>query len=143
MGSAGFTKVLAARLGTSLALAGRAHDEPVLCNAEVSRRFETGLLQVLCRFAAGLLQNQRWPFVYVSLLTVGDWCFIPDPTLLNNGRLGAGAEWAAAPGTDSQPGASGSHQLLGTARQMNRYGTVQELHSTLGDMNVKRETILL
>ena len=56
MGSAGFTKVLAARLGTSLALAGRAHDEPVLCNAEVSRRFETGFLQVCCRFAAGLLQ---------------------------------------------------------------------------------------
>ena len=107
------------------------------------RRLAAGSKQVCCRFAAGLLQNQRWPFVYVSLLIVGDWCFIPDPTLLNNGRLGAGAERAAAPGTDSQPGASGSHQLLGTARQMNRYGTVQELHSTLGDMDVKRETILL
>ena len=42
-------------------------------------------------------------------------------------------QWAAAP--EAQPGASGGHHLLGTARRMNRYEAVQELRSTLGSID--------
>ena len=42
-------------------------------------------------------------------------------------------QWAAVP--EAQPGASGGHHLLGTARRMNRYEAVQELRSTLGGID--------
>ena len=42
-------------------------------------------------------------------------------------------QWAAAP--EAQPGASGGHHLLGTARRMIRYEAVQELRSTLGGID--------
>ena len=70
-------------------------------------------------------------------IAVSYWRFITDSTQPPAPPAGwrAGAEWAAAPGTYAQPAASCRHQLLGTARRMNRYETVQELHSTFGHIN--------